>query len=243
MFSSNALSNERRCPNCGVTEVNWTYRCRSCHMLSGLTILFTGPALCLKSTTAKYLGERLNVKVEPAALMGATKHNGRTDEALRDQRRHRLLQHTLLIAKDGRAVIVDAAFHRQRDRLKFVRDLKSNGFQNDLFVLCCYSRDPAKRKERLRRRNEAILRRDRLEYGYDIADALEVEFKTWKEAQESLRQYRKPSKREPYPILFFYPDTRRTEILNASNASERLKSFLMELKKALEVAARYLRYE
>lgn len=228
------MTEHTRCPHCGLMMHNRRFRCQHCQLLSHVTVVCTGPTLSLKSTTTFQLHRQLKIGLVEAAYYGAATREGRTDETLRLKRRERVKRAALVYADDGLAVIIDAAFHRKADRLKFVRDLRASppnvGSPNEVICLCCYCFNPEKRRARMKRRNQAL--NDPIR----AYDALEVQESIEEEAEERLAEYEMPTADEPYPILFFDTDTKAVILQVGVGAPAELRSFMEELKDAIELA-------
>jgi predicted kinase len=191
--------------------------------ISNLTIVMTGPPLSMKSVVANYLHRFLRTGLVESAYLGPAILNGHTDEQLRSARRTRLLAVTMVYAKEALPVIVDAAFHRRRDRVEFAKKLRART-TTDLIWICCYSDDHTLREFRRQRRNTAKL-------------PLEVEFQPKENAEELHRKYEQLTSEDPYPFLFFNPDRNVIELGNDSMASKEINVLLRDLDLAVREGA------
>jgi hypothetical protein len=155
-----------------------------------------------------------------SAYYGAVGSNKLTDENLRENRRERVLKATLVFAQDGLPVIVDTAFHRQQDRLKFVERLRDNGSINEIIGLCCYAKDPDVRERRRQYRNTST-------------EPLEVEHQSAEDAKEMLAHYEFPSDKEPYPFVYFDTDRFEVSFLKWFEPRIEIKRFMDEIRDSL----------
>lgn len=205
----------RICPHCQQSGNSEFIKCSCCKRLSHVAIVMTGPVLSMKSVVANYLHRFLKIGVVESAYYGPAIFKSRTDEELRRMRQIRVLKAARIFAEANLPVIVDAAFHRRKDRLRFARQFRA-GMRSDLVVLCCHSRDPQLREFRRLHRNK-----DRLPF--------EVERQYKKDADQLLRIYEEPTKQEPYPSLHFDPDRNTARLCNLSVARPEIQELLNQL--------------
>jgi len=202
------------CPFCGTTRNKRLVRCEKCNKLSHLILLMTGPALSMKSVIAYYLHRCLKIGLIESAYLGpALNADGITDDLLRKKRRSRLSKIVDIYLQDKLPVIVDAAFHRAKDRISFIELLEQNYPEICIFMVCCIS------KNKLRREYRRVDRAAK-EESFEIDPLSRIEARRLLQEYDEPFNEKFPVSGKKLPIIFVDTDNYKVELRNVSSNSE-----------------------
>lgn len=205
----NSIEGNIICPYCHKQKNN-KYICGYCNLSSGYFIMLTGPALSMKTILSNYLHRRLRMPLVESAYLGyALNSDGNTDEKYRFVRRERLKKIVESHLIQNIPVIIDGAFHRERDRNTFISHFQKNYPFFDIIVVWCMSDDETIR---------SIRRIDRNDHRWE----LETHQLSENEAKRLLAEFEPPQTliEGNIPIIKFDSDSFKVKLINSNIEGE-----------------------